>query len=300
MACLGVVNYDPTTAVAKSTAAATAMTAFDTTNARLTFTAPTNGKVLVRIRCPGKGATSNAIILFGVLDGSTVRGRSMAIGGKQAGSAILQQHEAVFLVTGLTGGNSYTFDAAYGVEFGVASTNLNYGGPNDATSSNASGALTFEVWDTANLLAGVNYDPATAAGPSVASLAAMAAVDTTNLRLTFTAPASGKVLARLRTVFGGAATYPNVLLGVLDGSTVRLRQAGLGGLLNSGTIAATDLHVHEAQGVISGLTPGNSYTFDAAYGVEGAIASQVMRYGGPDNATASDAYGGFAFEIWTA
>jgi hypothetical protein len=50
MALLAGVAYDPAAAVTKATSAALAMTAFDTTNLRVTFTAPANGKVLVRIR----------------------------------------------------------------------------------------------------------------------------------------------------------------------------------------------------------------------------------------------------------
>jgi hypothetical protein len=50
MALLAGVAADPAAAVTKATSAAPAMTAFDTTNLRVTFTAPANGKVLVRIR----------------------------------------------------------------------------------------------------------------------------------------------------------------------------------------------------------------------------------------------------------
>lgn len=139
MACLGAVLYDPATAVTKATTAAVAMTAFDTTNARITFTAPSNGTVLCKIRVAQKGATSNPNVLLGVLDGATVRGRQAAVCGRQGGSNSLAGHETVSLITGLTGGNSYTFDAAYGCEFGVAATNLGYGGPNNATANDAWG-----------------------------------------------------------------------------------------------------------------------------------------------------------------
>lgn len=146
------------------------------------------------------------------------------------------------------------------------------------------------------MLAGVCYDPSTAVSASCAAALAMTALDTTNLRLTFTAPASGKVKVVMGGVIHGATTMPQILLGVLSGSTVMRRKAPDGGLL--GTALATTFVPVEACFVIDGLTPGNSYTWDAAYGVETAVASTGLKYGGPNNTTANDAFGGFSFEIW--
>lgn len=149
MACLGAVAYDPAGAVSKSTATLLAMTAFDTTNARITFNAPQSGRVLIRIRCVIHGATTFPQILLGVLDGATVKGRVAPI-GSLPGTALattLLAVEGLFTVGGLTPSSSYTYDAAYGVETVVASTNIKYGGPDDTTANNAFGALVFEVWD---------------------------------------------------------------------------------------------------------------------------------------------------------
>lgn len=149
MACLGAVNYDPAAAVSKSTASAIAMTAFDTTNARITFTAPASGKVLVRLKCNLSGATTMPQVLLGVLEGSTVRMRQVPIAALP-GTALATTNvplEVVGVISGLTPGNSYTYDAAYGVETAVASTNIHYGGPNDTTANNAWGGLVFEVWE---------------------------------------------------------------------------------------------------------------------------------------------------------
>ena len=49
--------------------------------------------------------------------------------------------------------------------------------------------------------------------------------------------------------------------------------------------------------VIPGLTPGPA-VWDAAYAVEVVVASTGLKYGGPNNATANDAFGGFSFEIY--
>lgn len=301
MACLGAVLYDPAAAVSKSTAAATAMAAFDTTNARLTFTCPANGTVLVKLRVGAKGATSAPNVFLGVLDGATVRGRQAAIAGRGTNTAnFIAGRESVFLVTGLTPGNSYTFDAAWGCEFGVASSVLFYGGPNNTTANDAGGALSFEIWETGNLLAGKHYDPAAIAGSSVAALQVMTALDTTNLRLNFTVPASGEVLVRQRLITTGSTSPASILMGILEGSTIRMRQVPTGSITNSGTLLATDFHIWEAQAVIPGLTPAANLNWDAAVAVETAIATALVRYGGPNDTTASNAAGGFVFEIWAA
>lgn len=147
-----------------------------------------------------------------------------------------------------------------------------------------------------NLLAGVNYDPGTAVAKSCASLLAMTAIDTTNLRLTFTCPASGKVFIRIGCCSSGATgTPPQILLGVLDGSTVRGRASPTG---IHATSSATLRSYQAVEFLVTGLTPGASYSFDAAYGVEVVAASTNIQYGGPDDTTTNNAWGGFRFEIW--
>lgn len=296
MALLAGINYDPTTAVAKATTALLAMTAFDTTNLRLTFTAPANGSVLVRIRCTESGATTFPDILLGVLSGSTVIGRQAPVGalGGTAATTTGVTQEACFTVTGLSG--SQTWDAAYAVQVLLASTAIRYGGPNDTTANNAWGGLSFEVYDAPNLLGSKLYDPSVAiTQPTTANLA-MTALDTSNLRITFTAPASGKVLVRMRGVLHGATTYPQILLGVLEGSTVKGRADPSGGLRT--TALATAQLAQESEFIVSGLSAG-SHTWDAAYGVETLVASTGLKYGGPNDTAGNDAFGGFLYEIWS-
>ncbi len=172
MALLAGVHYDPSTAVSKATTALLAMTAVDTTNLRLTFTAPANGSVLVRLRCVESGATTFPDILLGVMSGSTVVARQApvgALGGTAAATTGVTQ-EACFTVTGLSG--SQTWDAAYAVQVLLAGTAIHYGGPNDTTANNAWGGFTFEVFDAPNLLGSILYDPATAvSAPTTANLA---------------------------------------------------------------------------------------------------------------------------------
>ncbi len=191
MALLAGTLYDPgTLSSANLTSAALAMTAFDTTNLRLSFAVPSNGAVLVRLRGCIEGAVSIPKILLGVLEGSTVRGRVIAWGSIVGGSLATSRAglEALFVVPGLTPAANLTWDAAYGVETVVASTSFRYGGPNDTTTDNANGGFAFEIYDALNLLGAVLYDPTTRVAKSGSSLLAMTAIDTTNLRLTFTAP----------------------------------------------------------------------------------------------------------------
>ncbi len=297
MACLGSVLYDPSTAATASTTAALAMTAFDTTNARITFNAPANGTVFVKLRVPWKGG-SNCVPLLGVLDGSTVRGRqSPLFNPRKPAVGNLVQHEIAVPITGLTPTNSYNFDAAYGVETVLASSQFGWGGPNDTTASNAYGALSFEVWETENILGAIHYDPSSAVSKATSSLLALTALDTTNLRIAFTAPASGRVLVRLRGVIHGATSCPTIHLGVLQSSTIKMRQAAWNNF-GPAAPAATDHYPVEACAVIGGLS--GSLTWDAAYAVETVTASSNLKYGGPNNTTANDAFGGFTFEVWEA
>lgn len=146
-----------------------------------------------------------------------------------------------------------------------------------------------------NLLGAVLYDPSTAAAKSTASLLAMTAFDTTNLRLTVTVPAHGMVRFRLQCAIEGATTYPEILLGVLNGSTVVGRVAPL--QVQGATALATTRLVCLAEFTATGLSAGST-NFDAAYGVEIVVASTNIKYGGPNNTTTDDAWGAFVFEAW--
>ncbi len=146
------------------------------------------------------------------------------------------------------------------------------------------------------LLAGKLYDPGTAVTHNTTANLAMTAMDTTNLRLNFTVPASGIVQVRISCVVHGATTFPAILLGVLEGSTVKGRMSPIGGL--KATALATAQVTQESVFLVTGLTPNASLNWDAAYGVEIVIASTGIKYGGPNDTTTNNAFGGIAFEIW--
>lgn len=148
------------------------------------------------------------------------------------------------------------------------------------------------------LLAGVNYDPATAATKAASAALAMTALDTVNLRVSFTVPANGRVLVRVSGTIAGGTAMPAVLLGVMEGATVRGRKAPMTG--GVGTLATTTLIPIESVFLVIGLTPGAVLAWDAAYGVETGVSGANIRYGGPNDATAGDAFGGFGLEVWEA
>jgi len=146
-----------------------------------------------------------------------------------------------------------------------------------------------------NLLAAKLYDPTTAVSKVTTVAIAMTAIDTTNLRLAITVPAHGMVRFRLAACLHGATTFPSILLGVMNGASVLGRVAPVQSLGN--TAVATALVNVEADFTVTGLTPG-AMNVDAAYGVETLVASTGLKYGGPNNTTANDAFGGFVFEAW--
>lgn len=146
-----------------------------------------------------------------------------------------------------------------------------------------------------NLLKAVLYDPAVAVSKATTALLAMTAFDTTNLRLAITVPAHGMVRFVLKCALEGATTFPQVLLGVLNGATVLGRVTPL--VTINGTALATTRLALWAEFTVTGLTPG-AMNVDAAYGVEILLAATNIKYGGPNNTTTDDAWGAFVFEAW--
>jgi hypothetical protein len=147
------------------------------------------------------------------------------------------------------------------------------------------------------LLTSANYDPATAVSKATSALLAMTALDTTNLRVSFNAPTSGAVLVRMQGVLHGSSTVPQILMGILEGSTVVRRVAPS---VQTGSLTSTSMQAVEALFVVAGLSPGAPYVWDAAYGVETAVSSTGLKYGGPNNTTGNDAFGAFLFEVYEA
>ena len=91
---------------------------------------------------------------------------------------------------------------------------------------------------------------------------------------------------------------PQVLLGVLEGASVVGRASAIQGA-PAGLVASASIAL-EGSGVITGLTPGSSHTYDAAYGVEIVTTAGGLKHGGPNDTAGADAFGATAFELWAA
>lgn len=298
MALLASCQYDPGAAVTKATITTPAVqVAMDTTNLRNTFTVPPNGRVLMRQRVPFHGSATFPGVLLSALEGSTVRGRAAPMGNLSATALATTKValENLIVVPGLTAGSSLTWDMAWGFETVSGAGGLKYGGPDNTTTDDAFGAAVFEIYDAPNCLGAVAYDPAAAVSKATSSLIAMTAFDTTNARISFVAQTT-RVLWRIRCNLSGATTFPQVLLGVMDGATVKGRATPVAGI--PATALATTNVALEASGVITGLTRGTTFNYDAAYSVDIVLAATNIHYGGPNDTTANNAWGALQFEIW--
>lgn len=146
-----------------------------------------------------------------------------------------------------------------------------------------------------NILGNVLYDPAVAVTKGAAA-SVLAAFDTVNARIAFVVPPSGMVRVVIEVTLHGAVTFSQIVLGCLEGATLRGRVVPMA--LLAGTALATTMAKQRVDYVVSGLAPGAALTWDAAWGIETFVAASLIKYGGPNNATANDAFGALLFQIW--
>lgn len=121
------------------------------------------------------------------------------------------------------------------------------------------------------LLAYTAYDPGTLANYTTTSTT-FVDVNATNLAVTFTAPSSGKVLVRLTAtcqISGSGAT--------MDWSL----RTGTTDLATNFRVAATvNVEARSVPLIITGLTPGTSYTYKWSYRRTAAAGTNVTIYAG--------------------
>jgi hypothetical protein len=313
---LGGVRYDPATLATASVAAAAVMANLDATNLGAAFTTPASrslpadGVVIIRGGvCHQQQATPAAFprVLLGALDnsGGAVKARMSPVGGINTGTlhqGDLAGLEFYALVSGLATNTAFTYNLGWGVEVTDAHSQLAWGGPDDASGDDACGAAWMEIVDPGSrFLGGTVYDPSTAGALTLTADTAMADCDATNLALTITAPASQNIWWRARVVYTGASsTVGSCLLGIREGSSLvgGTRQGPRRSIAES--MLASSATVLEASGFITGISAG-SHTYKLAAGTQlAASAGGALKWGGPNNTTANDAWGGALFEIWAA
>lgn len=134
---------------------------------------------------------------------------------------------------------------------------------------------------SSELLASASHNPGTEL--TVSATATMTAVDASNLSVTVTAPATGKLLVGLTSYIGGSDG--DMYWGVLSsGSTLALRK-----IVNSGTFVD---QVGVARLLLTGLTSGASYTLQ--------WASKSVRKTGLTTRMGGTDLGSGLMEVWSA
>lgn len=134
---LAVTSYNPATQTATSTTSSS-LTDVDATNLAVTFTAPSTGKVLVRLSAVSLTNAVEQPAYWGLRVGAADVADSTVNAGADGGSTIDQAASRAILVTGLTSGTSYTYKWAQKTSNGAYTTYTRYGG--------LSGGAVMEVW----------------------------------------------------------------------------------------------------------------------------------------------------------
>jgi hypothetical protein len=152
------------------------------------------------------------------------------------------------------------------------------------------------------LITRVQYAPSTAGSYTLnVATTGLKALDTTNLVVTFPAPQSGAVLVKLQAwVKGGAGAGASVMFGVVSSTGSPGTLVGVVGIvsLSPTTTAADNGELGIMEQLITGLTPGTSYTWYFAGSYSGT-ASTVIPQGGAANTTVPTGAPA-VMEVWAA
>jgi hypothetical protein len=119
---LAYTSYNPGT-LSSYTTTSTTVSDVDATNLAVTFTAPTSGKVLVTLSgVGGASGTANDNSLWALRESTTtIAGPSNAHAGNGSANSNLTMS---FVITGLTGGSSYTYKWAWKSSVGTNTARL--------------------------------------------------------------------------------------------------------------------------------------------------------------------------------
>lgn len=133
---LAVTAYRPGSEQNKTTTSTSFVDA-DATNLAVTFTAPSSGKVLVRLSSRAGMSVTTSFGGWGLREGSTVVADQQVMF-----TGNTQRYAATFYVTGLTPGNSYTYKWAFVSGHTTATHTITMGG-----GLTAAGQALMEVWE---------------------------------------------------------------------------------------------------------------------------------------------------------
>jgi hypothetical protein len=291
--------------------------ALDTTNLSVTFTAPTSGVVIItadlygRINTPVTTTSIAGAIMIGfVTHGTTTQvspwqrflepnpegtTSTPAVASSLSGTCHYNQR-----VSGLTPGQQYHWDLA-GWVLGTSTVSGTLYADNGTTATSYAGAATLIVWDGTgggvigppgpagvSPFATTNYAPSSLATYQLTPGSSQAAIDTTNLTITFTAPPGGTIVL-MADIFG-RVTFPAnpggtegcIYLGFFNHGTTTPVGILERFLDNQGTSSTPTSqwfsgYMHYQQ-QISGLTPGQQYHWDLTASLTGPSGSTGQLY----------------------
>lgn len=182
-AALAVASYNPGS-MSTYTTTSTAAVDVDATNLAVTFTAPTDGKVLIRLTALAK--MGNADQTWCLRNGSSVvTGTEVKVlntAGVTGADSAEFRHSAAVLITGLAANTSYTFKWGFKTSSGAVTASMFAGG--------AAGQAVMEVWGTAF--------------PGYTAYTPVLTASTTNPTLGTGSVASGRYIRRGKEVSGHA------------------------------------------------------------------------------------------------
>lgn len=236
----------------------------------VTLPSPTAGRV-VAVRKVDSG--SNAITVSaasGTIDGSATRSLS-------------KQWQTQYYVAD---GTNWQRLVVPGVE-GIAAS----GTASSSTYLRGDGSWATPSGGTA-LLGVTQYAPASKATYTTSSTSYVA-LDTTNLTVTFVAPASGQVLLRLGATGSNATGWQSWAV-LTHGTSTLVGKAMFRNYSDAGQPFATQ------EQVIGGLTPGNTYTWDWAQATGNASFSVSTYAMGATSPTQASPAAPAVMEVWSA
>lgn len=129
----------------------------------------------------------------------------------------------------------------------------------------------YQALSDRDLLAVTFYDPGTLSIKDSTSTS-LADVDATNLAITFTAPSTGKVLVVLTALVTNTSATAKTIWGLREGTT---DLAGDGPVIETSGASAPQVRASHRI-YITGLTPGNSYTYKWAHATTSGHTARML------------------------
>ena len=306
MALLAGVSYEPSTAATSASGATLiAMTAIDTTNLRVTFTAPANGIVLGQVAWLDSRRGHQPCSCCSWC--SWTRRRSAAESRRTDHDLAQRTHygapfDCSFLVTGLTPSTSCTSNTRTASSSSSPRARSSTAARIDTDREQrvrlvqlrgVANRAFLSIREALRPQHGRHQQVLHRREPGVdRPRHDQSPADVHRSRV---GQGSGRVLQG--TAHGGSTSWPGVILGVLDGSTVRARGRALLGTVKTLACPRPCAVVHEADYLITGLTPTDQLQLRCGVRRRGDPSPRrISSTAVPDDTTGDNAWGGFVYQ----